>query len=476
MTTHDQEPGDDRSDRRTRTLADLARCFEGSVPSVLATASAAGVPNITYLSCVRQVGEDRVALSNQFFSKTQRNLAENPRASLIVVDPVTYDEHRLVLRYERTERRGPIFDRLRDDVDNVAHLQRMEGVFTLRAADVYRVLHVEQLETPATRRDPDGSEVAHLVRTDRPRPGPDAIAELTTQLSRASDLDGLVSATVDGLARVLGYDTSLLLLLDEDGRRLYTIASHGFDAEGVGSEVAVGDGPIGLAAERCEPVRIGNLRQLAKYSNAVRSGFDAASSGAPREIPLPELPHAQSRLAVPAVAFGQLVGVLVVESAAAVAFGDDDQAALTLVASVVGAAVEGGRARAAMERIVPPDDHPPTRPSPARRETNVRFFPADGSTFLDGDYLIKGVAGRILWSLLGQHHRDGREDFTNREVRLDPTLELPEVRDNLESRLILLKRRLDERGAPVRIEKTGRGRFRLVVGTTLVLESVGERA
>ena len=113
------------------------------------------------------------------------------------------------------------------------------------------------------------------------------------------------------------------------------------------------------------------------------------------------------------------------------------------------------------------DPHPPSDP------VEVRYYPRDGSVFLDTHYLIKGVAGRILWSLLQAHESEGRTEFSNREVRLDPSLELPEFRDNFESRLILLKRRLDERAAPIRIDKTGRGRFRLMVLTPLALEASG---
>ena len=63
--------------------------------------------------------------------------------------------------------------------------------------------------------------------------------------------------------------------------------------------------------------------------------------------------------------------------------------------------------------------------------------------------------------LLRDHSNTHRCEFSNKELRLDPGLSLPDVTDNLEARLILLERRLVERRAPMRIEKTGRGRFRL---------------
>jgi len=52
----------------------------------------------------------------------------------------------------------------------------------------------------------------------------------------------------------------------------------------------------------------------------------------------------------------------------------------------------------------------------------------------------------------------------------------PELDDNLEARLILLQRRLADRAAPLAIEKTGRGRFRLVLARPVELVEEAEAA
>lgn len=303
-----------------------------------------------------------------------------------------------------------------------------------------------------------------------------ALATLTDALGRCRDLDEVLTVALDGLDRHFGFPHSLLMMVDETGDRLFTIASHGYDRAGIGSEVALGVGVIGMAAAEARPLRIVNVQRMLAYARA------AAPPGAPaeREVPLPGLARAHSQLAVPAMVMGQLLGVLAVESDRLGAFGEEDEVLLGIVAHLVASAVEldrvGGRslvdhdADAARARSAPL--RRATAPAVTGQPAAVRFFPVDGSTFVDGEYLIKGVAGRLLWRLLRDHEDAGRTDFTNRELRLDPSLELPAFRDNLESRLVLLKRRLDERDAPVRIEKTGRGRFRLVVARALELERV----
>ena len=452
------------------TLDQLERCFSGAIPAVLCTASADGVPNVMYLSRAHRVDPDRIALSNQFMSKTGRNLAVNPRASLLLVDPATLDEYRLSLVFERTERRGHVFERLRADIDALAELEHMRDVFRLRAADIFRVVEIEQV--------PPGGAEPHTMLTPAVRePSPEltGLAEFAACIGRAADLDVLADVALEGLDRLLGYRHTMLFLAAEDGRSLYSIAGRGFDTDTVGVEVRMGDGQIGVTAERCEPMRIGGLTQLDRYTRSVRS--QVAPAPPSREVPLPGLADAESRVAVPAMAFGQLVGVLVAESTTKAAFGRVDEHVLGIAATLVATGVEHLRAEAAADEAPSTLVSRPTGPRAAQAAhgdaVNVRYFAVDGSVFLDGDYGIKGVAGRILWTLLQQHRDQGRTEFTNKELRLDPSLEMPGFKDNLESRLILLKRRLDERGAPVRIEKSGRGRFRIAVTAPLRLEQGG---
>jgi adenylate cyclase len=101
----------------------------------------------------------------------------------------------------------------------------------------------------------------------------------------------------------------------------------------------------------------------------------------------------------------------------------------------------------------------------------VRHFAANDSVFLDDDYLIKGVAGAILWTLLSDFVERRRTSFTNKGLRVDPRIRLPGVSDNLEARLVLLQRRLEERAAGIHLAKAGRGRFSLAVDRPLQLIS-----
>src|SRR5262249_29986960 len=110
---------------------------------------------------------------------------------------------------------------------------------------------------------------------------------------------------------------------------------------------------------------------------------------------------------------------------------------------------------------------PPTRSAGRRRR--LTYYREDDSIFLDDEYLIRNIPARIMWKLLRESQPTGRTEFSNREVRVDASIGLPPVKDNLESRLILLRHRLKEKCPDLQIVSTGRGRFTLRTDTVLEL-------
>ena len=126
-----------------RLPQEIRAVLDNGVPPLMVTCSADGTPNATIISQVYYVDETHVALSFQFFSKTIRNVRENPRAWVAVTDFVGRVDWVLNLEFERSETEGPTFEAMDMQIEAIASATGMSGIFKLRGADVYRVLSAE---------------------------------------------------------------------------------------------------------------------------------------------------------------------------------------------------------------------------------------------------------------------------------------------------------------------------------------------
>lgn len=440
----------------TLTLDAIRACLEGATPAIIATCARDGTPNVTYLSHAAYVDPEHLALSFQFFSKTRQNVLEHPRVRVLVWHPASALMYRIDARYLRTETAGALFERMRASLAGIASHTGMDGVFRLRGADLYRVTEIRPLPTRAA-----------AAVSPRPAVLP-RLRAAVERLADATDLEDLWRATLDALARHLDVTHAMVLLHDPQRDTLYAVASHGYDTPGLGVEVPVGHGVIGAAArERC-PVRVTHLTTDRSYHLAAREALARDGHAPAEEIPWPGLPSPGSQVAVPLLAGGALLGVLFAESPIDGRFGYDEEDALATLASHVAACT------VALQRA--PDDPPAEAPAPAPpaagRPAVLKYYREDDSVFLDDAYVIRGVAGALLFAMASDFARDGRVEFTNRELRLDPRVPLPAIGDNLEARLILLQRRLEERDACLRLHRTARGRLRLEAHRPIALVCV----
>ncbi len=119
--------------------------MKGIIPSTMATCNLEGVPNISYISQLYYVDENHVAISNQFFNKTIRNIQENPLACVNIVSPEDFSMWVLDLKYSHSETESDLFEQMEMQLEAIASMQGMEDVFKLKAAEVFTLLFVNKI-------------------------------------------------------------------------------------------------------------------------------------------------------------------------------------------------------------------------------------------------------------------------------------------------------------------------------------------
>jgi hypothetical protein len=437
-------------------LESILTCFGGQIPAPFATCSPEGIPNITYMSIVQYVDQDHVALSRQFFNKTRANLDANRHSMVRVVEPETLVQYDLALEYLRSETRGPVYEEMRANLEGIASQSGMADVFRLRGVDIHRVLSCtrvpQRVEERARRARPDSML---------------ALEELSRRLAECREYEEATTTALEGLDDLFGFAPATLLIRDPGASRLFAVAGNGYPGSAAGAEVEIGAGVVGTAAETAQVICLGNVARSRVMQSALRSRLPESEAPG-EEIPLPGLADPKSVAAVPLEAHGEVVGALYLESENAGTYGPHNQRVLRMVGRHLGAVLAGldTETEGASAALAPG----PTEDA-GESAVGVTYYQADDSLFVDDAYVIKGAAGRILWKMLREHAECGRVEFTNRELRLDESLGLPGA-NNLEARLLMLRKRLAGGEFRVGLERVGRGRLELRTDGPLRLSEV----
>lgn len=308
-------------------------------------------------------------------------------------------------------------------------------------------------------------------------------------LSALAELARALDLTANALATNFASPHSAILI-PHDAVHLRVASARGLCETQVGALIPSDGGVIGVAVARRRTVRLGASASLRRYIGACITRSDSDTT----PCPLPSLDDVQSILCVPITSGSDLSVVLFAESERLHAFPATSEPTLELIGRLLAARLRSGavpldvsptgnqvsRVSIAPSRAPAPEPPrpvaAPSSPIPAPTPIALRCYESDDSVFVDGAYLVKGLPGRILRWILDQHVSHARVDFTNREIRLELGAGLAWTTDNLESRLVLLRKRLESKPVGLWLDHVGRGRLRLRVERPVSLHVEPSRA
>jgi hypothetical protein len=389
------------------SLESISDCLRAGLPASLATCDPNGIPHVNYVLRVQYLDRERVATSRQAFNYGLGHLdSGSPFSQALVVRPTTGEQFRLDLSYLHTVTAGDEFEAIQANLDAIGSHTGMGPAFRLRGLDVHRVLRCTRVERRLG--DPQRQDAGDPLVP---------LEQFTRRLGRESSYAEAAQDVVDALGDLFGVPYAVLI------------------APG---EIESGTDLVRTAASRRHLIVTANLARARAMAGGELAGVAEARSAA----------------AVPLVVGKDVLGVLYLESTKPSAFAGPTEGLLKIIGAHAAAALAARGAPASQTR----------RHTPAPGEAapiQLVYYRADDTVLCDSAYVVKGAPGRILWSMLKAHANSGRTQFSNRELRLDESLGLPAGNDNLEARLLVLRRRLADLDCGVALERVGRGRLEL---------------
>lgn len=446
-------------------LGDFKPCLQGVYPSTLYTCAADGTPNVNYISHVYYVDQNHVAISGQFLNKTRKNISANPLATAIVLDPINVCHVELIMCWKESQNTGNIFSLISERIKAIDSQIGGEGRFTLQSVEIFEVLEVKVPEEfQYLLNQKDNKNLFSLCNLQS------AIQHIQT----ANTLESLYDLILESLEKSFGFKHSLLLIPDSLTNKLITINMRGYNLNGVGAEVKIGEGIIGKVAQTQKPLAFMGLKREYIYAQTSLRNFSEMDKENffSEAIALPKLTDAASIIAVPLINRGKLVGVLEVQSLASVEFKESDEEFMMTFGSYVAMAIENLQFHIEPEMFALGPITVATKKESSLKKINITYYIDDECIFIDGEYLIRSTPAKILWKLLQAYSGEGKTEFSNRELRLDKTLQLPDFKDNLETRLILLRKRLEAKNHGIVLRPNGRGKFSIEVSGQVILDVI----
>ena len=193
--------------------------------------------------------------------------------------------------------------------------------------------------------DSDQDERQELIqKIERKSKEIDIIQGVSSKINTTLDVENISKTMLELMDEYLGFQHSMILLIDDDKASLSVLATHGYDQKGVGAKVQVGMGVIGMVAKRKKLMRMANLGLQRSYMQAVRQETSQTTNVKLQDaVQLPGLADVESQVAIPMMLEDELVGVISVESPTVNIFDQADELFIGILATQAAIALQHAR-------------------------------------------------------------------------------------------------------------------------------------